>query len=93
MLWLIPLLVGIAGAAAAATDQGIPDWGRWTLAGIALAGAILGIAVLIGPAARPLAGDRHPLTQAERRSSACKSSPARCSWSTGCPRWGIVRGR
>ncbi|MER5325836.1 pentapeptide repeat-containing protein [Streptosporangium roseum] len=68
LLWLIPLLAGIAGATAAATNQGIPDWGRWTLAGIALAGAaVLGIAVLIGPAARRLAGDRHPLTQAERQ--------------------------
>ncbi|GLW09187.1 hypothetical protein Misp01_43160 [Microtetraspora sp. NBRC 13810] len=67
LLWLIPLLVGIAGAAVTATDERIPDWGRWTLAGLALAGAaVLGIAVLIGPAARRLAGERHPLTQAER---------------------------
>lgn len=66
LLWLIPLLVGIAGATVAATDESIPDWGRWTLAGTALAGAaVLGIAVLVGPAARRLAGERHPLTQAE----------------------------
>ncbi|WP_181448843.1 pentapeptide repeat-containing protein [Nonomuraea aridisoli] len=59
----------IAGAAAvAATDQTIPNWGRWTLAGTALASAsVLGIAVLIGPVARRLAGDRRPLTQAERQ--------------------------
>jgi hypothetical protein len=68
LLWLIPLLAGIAAAAVAATDENIPSWGRWTLAGAALAGAaVLGIAVLIGPAARRLAGERHPLTQAERR--------------------------
>ncbi|MFI7451927.1 pentapeptide repeat-containing protein [Nonomuraea sp. NPDC049714] len=55
-------------AAVAATDESIPDWGRWTLAGTALAGAVgLGIAVLIGPASRRLAGERHPLTQAERQ--------------------------
>ncbi|MEQ4724699.1 pentapeptide repeat-containing protein [Nonomuraea sp. B19D2] len=67
LLWLIPLLVGITGAAVAATNENIPGWGRWTLAGIALAGAaVLGIAVLIGPAARRLAGEQHPLTQAER---------------------------
>jgi hypothetical protein len=60
--------VGIVGAAVAATDESIPGWGRWTLAGIALAGtAGLGIAVLIGPASRRLAGERHPLTQAERQ--------------------------
>ncbi|MEU4574208.1 pentapeptide repeat-containing protein [Nonomuraea sp. ATR24] len=59
--------MAIAGAAVAATIESIPDWGRWTLAGIALAGvAVLGIAVLIGPAARRLAGERHPLTQDER---------------------------
>ncbi|MGN9788669.1 pentapeptide repeat-containing protein [Nonomuraea sp. ZG12] len=68
LLWLIPLLGGIAWAAVAATDDNIPGWGRWTLAGTALAGAaILGIAVLIGPASRRLAGERHPLTQAERQ--------------------------
>ncbi|MEV4177007.1 pentapeptide repeat-containing protein [Nonomuraea sp. NPDC049709] len=67
MLWLTPLLVGIVGAAIAATIKSVPDWGRWTLAGTALAGiSTLGIAVLIGPAARRLAGERHPLTQAER---------------------------
>jgi uncharacterized protein YjbI with pentapeptide repeats len=68
LLWLIPLLAAIAGAAVAATDESIPGWGRWTLAGTALTGAVsLGIAVLIGPASRRLAGERHPLTQAERQ--------------------------
>jgi hypothetical protein len=62
------LLVGIAGTYEAATHETLPDWGRWALAGIALAGiSTLGIAVLIGPAARRLAGERHPLTQAERQ--------------------------
>ncbi|WP_327588467.1 pentapeptide repeat-containing protein [Nonomuraea sp. NBC_00507] len=52
----------------AATIEGIPDWGRWILAGTALAGiSTLGIAALIGPAARRLAGEQHPLTQAERQ--------------------------
>ncbi|TMR89586.1 pentapeptide repeat-containing protein [Nonomuraea basaltis] len=68
LFWLIPLLAAIAGAGAAATIGSIPDWGRWTLAGIALAGiSALGIAVLIGPAARRLAGEHHPLTRAERQ--------------------------
>ncbi|MEV4243160.1 pentapeptide repeat-containing protein [Streptosporangium canum] len=67
-MWLIPLLIVIAAAAGAATLQSIPVWGRWTLAGTAIAGvAALGIAVLIGPAARRLAGERSPLTEAERQ--------------------------
>ncbi|MFB4278337.1 pentapeptide repeat-containing protein [Nonomuraea sp. MTCD27] len=69
MLWLVPLLAGILWAASTAADEYaiIPEWGRWILAGTALAGAaVLGIAVLIGPVARRLAGERHPLTQAER---------------------------
>jgi hypothetical protein len=54
LLWLIPLLVGIAGAAVTATDKSIPDGGRWTLAGTALVGAaVLGIAVLMRPSTLP----------------------------------------
>ncbi|WP_181871610.1 pentapeptide repeat-containing protein [Sphaerisporangium album] len=45
-----------------------PDWARWTLAGLALSGVVaLGLAVLLGPAARRLAGERQPLTDEERR--------------------------
>ncbi|MGV9532445.1 pentapeptide repeat-containing protein [Streptosporangium sandarakinum] len=45
----------------------LPDWARWSLAGLALIGVIsLGLAVLLGPAARRLAGERYPLTQEER---------------------------
>jgi hypothetical protein len=55
-------------SAALATTASIPDWGRWALGGIALAGvASLGIATLIGPAARRLAGEHRPLTQVERQ--------------------------
>ncbi|WP_157547903.1 hypothetical protein [Nonomuraea candida] len=56
--------MAIAGAAVAATIESIPDWGRWTLAGV----AVLGIAVLIGPAAHRLAGERtrSPRTSAAR---------------------------
>ncbi|SIR01496.1 Pentapeptide repeat-containing protein [Microbispora rosea] len=58
----------IAVTAWASQTLNIPDWGRWTLAGISLAGAsALGIALLIGPAARRLAGEPHPLTQTERQ--------------------------
>ncbi|MEU7855267.1 pentapeptide repeat-containing protein [Nonomuraea sp. NPDC049141] len=58
----------IAISAGAALSLNIPDWGRWTLAGTAVAGiSALGIAVLIGPAANRLAGERHPLTQVERQ--------------------------
>nr|WP_236667397.1 pentapeptide repeat-containing protein [Nonomuraea sp. K271] len=46
----------------------LPGWARWTLAGVALAGASsLAIAFLLGPAARRLAGERADLTPAERR--------------------------
>ncbi|WP_187414115.1 pentapeptide repeat-containing protein [Nonomuraea sp. PA05] len=68
LLWLAPLLLGIAGASVAAAIATIPEWGRWTLAGTALAGiSVLAIAVLVGPAARRLAGERHPLTPTERQ--------------------------
>lgn len=68
LLWLAPLLVMIAITAWAALTLNIPDWGRWTLAGITVAGTFaLGSAVLIGPAAPSLARKRHPLTQAERQ--------------------------
>ncbi|MEV4899616.1 hypothetical protein AB0K48_60930, partial [Nonomuraea sp. NPDC055795] len=44
-----------------------PDWARWTPAGIALAiAAGYGIAYLVGPAARRLAGETTPLTPADR---------------------------
>ncbi|MFC6080961.1 pentapeptide repeat-containing protein [Sphaerisporangium aureirubrum] len=58
----------IAATAWAAVALAVPDWARWTLAGIALAViSSLGIAWLIGPAARRLAGEHRPLTAAERR--------------------------
>jgi Pentapeptide repeats (8 copies) len=66
LLWLIPLLAGIAYMTWAAITLSIPDWARWTLGGIAIAAvAALVIAVLIGPAARRLAGERRPLTPDE----------------------------
>ncbi|WP_182885545.1 pentapeptide repeat-containing protein [Microbispora sp. H10885] len=56
-----------ACSAAALVLQG-PNWARWTLVGLALAGtASLGIAFMIGPLARRLAGETAPLTPAERR--------------------------
>lgn len=58
----------IAATSWAAITLDIPDWARWTLAGIAIGvAACLILAVLIGPAARRLAGERHPLTEAELR--------------------------
>ncbi|MCC5581737.1 pentapeptide repeat-containing protein [Microtetraspora sp. AC03309] len=46
----------------------LPDWARWSLAGLALSGVVsLGLVVLLGPAARRLAGERYPLTDEERR--------------------------
>jgi hypothetical protein len=45
----------------------LPEWARWTLAGVALAaGSCLAIAFLIGPAARRLAGEHRRLTPIER---------------------------
>lgn len=66
--WVIAATIVIAAATWAAITLSIPDWARWTLAGIAIGvTACLILAVLIGPAARRLAGERHPLTDAERR--------------------------
>jgi uncharacterized protein YjbI with pentapeptide repeats len=46
----------------------LPDWARWGLAGLALGGVTsLGLAIVLGPAARRLAGERYPLTEEERR--------------------------
>ena len=66
--WVLAALIVIGAATWAAITLKIPDWARWTLAGIAIGvAACLILAVLIGPAARRLAGERHPLTDAERR--------------------------
>lgn len=66
--WVIAATAVIAATSWAAITLDIPDWARWTLAGIAIGvAACLILAVLIGPAARRLAGERHPLTEAELR--------------------------
>jgi len=66
VLALLLALIAV-GAWGAATWE-MPDWARWTLAGLALALATcLGIAFLVGPAARRLAGERTPLTDVERK--------------------------
>ncbi|MBB5075644.1 pentapeptide repeat-containing protein [Nonomuraea endophytica] len=66
--WLIPLVAAIACVGWAATNASIPVWGRWVLTGIFLAGTTgLGIGVLVGPAARRLAGESRPPTEDELR--------------------------
>ncbi|MGW0483977.1 pentapeptide repeat-containing protein [Nonomuraea sp. NPDC003214] len=68
LLTLLLTVVMIGACSAAALLLSGPDWTRWVLAGLALAGgASLIIAFLIGPAARRLAGETTPLTAAERR--------------------------
>jgi uncharacterized protein YjbI with pentapeptide repeats len=67
-MWLAVTVAVTGGMGWAAVALDVPDWARWTLAGAALAMvSSLGIAVLIGPAARRLAGEHQPLTAAERR--------------------------
>ncbi|MFF4624170.1 pentapeptide repeat-containing protein [Nonomuraea jabiensis] len=57
----------ISGCGGAALVVAEPGWVRWTLAGVAAVLASgLGIAFLVGPAARRLAGEAGLLTSAER---------------------------
>ncbi|TLP60674.1 pentapeptide repeat-containing protein [Microbispora tritici] len=68
LIWLVAAVAVIGAVVWAAVSLDVADWARWTLAGIAIAAvSSLGIAVLIGPAARRLAGEHQPLTPAERR--------------------------
>nr|WP_191909894.1 pentapeptide repeat-containing protein [Microbispora cellulosiformans] len=58
----------IGACSAAALELQGPNWARWTFIGLALAvAACLGIAFMIGPLARRLAGETSPLTPVERR--------------------------
>ncbi len=67
LFWLLPALALIAGSTGAAAVPAVPDWARWSLLGVALSTmSCLGIAVLLGPAARRLAGEAHPLTPGEQ---------------------------
>ncbi|MFC4585249.1 pentapeptide repeat-containing protein [Sphaerisporangium corydalis] len=68
MVWLLIAVAVNVALVCAAMVLDVPDWARWALGGTAMAVvSSLGIAVLIGPAARRLAGEREPLTAAERR--------------------------
>ncbi|WP_182879796.1 pentapeptide repeat-containing protein [Microbispora sp. H10949] len=68
MLGLLLTMAVIGACSTAALVLQGPNWARWTLVGLALAGtASLGIAFMIGPLARRLAGETAPLTPAERR--------------------------
>ncbi|MEV1174575.1 pentapeptide repeat-containing protein [Nonomuraea sp. NPDC049784] len=59
-------LAVVAGLAALYAPA--PGWARWVLLGIALTAVIsLLLALLLGPGARRLAGERGPLTDRERR--------------------------
>jgi hypothetical protein len=60
------IVVTILGWAAAVLP--VPDWARWILAGAAMAAtASMVIALLLGPGARRLAGEHHPITAEERK--------------------------
>lgn len=67
LLWLLLALVVIAAGIGSAVFLQAPSWVPWTLVGLTGVSAIcLGIAFLIGPGARRLAGETTPLTAAER---------------------------
>ncbi|MFI0424304.1 pentapeptide repeat-containing protein [Spongiactinospora sp. 9N601] len=60
-------LVVIAASLWSALARPAPQWAQWALIGIAVTLATcLGVAFLIGPAARRLAGETSPLTASER---------------------------
>ncbi|WP_250906287.1 pentapeptide repeat-containing protein [Nonomuraea sp. NEAU-A123] len=68
LLWLLPAFALITALGWAAAVLPVLGWARWTLVGAALtATASIVIALLLGPGARRLAGEQHPLTAAERK--------------------------
>lgn len=65
---MIATLCAAAAAGMTALNAAAPDWVRWVCFGIALTGVVsLILALLLGPGARRLAGERRPLTDADRR--------------------------
>ncbi len=70
-LWILVVIATLCVSAAlgmVALDAAVPDWVRWACFGIALTGVVsLVLALLLGPGARRLAGERRPLTDEDRR--------------------------
>ncbi|WP_440063917.1 pentapeptide repeat-containing protein [Streptosporangium sp. OZ121] len=65
---MIAILCASAAAGMVALNVAVPDWVRWVCFGIALTGVVsLVLALLLGPGARRLAGERRPLTEEDRR--------------------------
>ncbi|MFI6513590.1 pentapeptide repeat-containing protein [Streptosporangium sp. NPDC050855] len=70
-LWIFVVIATLCMSAASgvsALNVAVPDWVRWVCFGIALTGVVsLALALLLGPGARRLAGERRPLTDEDRR--------------------------
>ncbi|MFG1711338.1 pentapeptide repeat-containing protein [Nonomuraea sp. M3C6] len=66
------LVLGIT-AGLVALRAPVPDWARWVSLGLALTAVVsLLLALLLGPGARRLAGERGPLTDRDRRTLSAK---------------------